>query len=742
MIAPQAQLKAERRSRGVALNVGVYLETGGKMMSVRGFLLISVAAASLSVPALAQQAESGATEGEITVTARRQADLLIDVPDSISVIGEETLVNTGVFRMEDIVQSVPNVVAMQGIKPGFITLTARGISTTQENEAPIAVMVDGVVMPALDFINQDFYDLKQVEVLRGPQGSLYGANAIAGAINITTKAPTNDLEGKLKLAYGNGDYKAVNAVLSGPIVEDRIFFRFAGGYRDEDGTLRNAYDDSTVDFYRELALRGQLEFRPTETLTIDVRGTYVDTHAGAIYNELTQMAVPSQINDFDTIRLDYNSVGVDDRELGFGSVKVAWEAPWGGTLTSVTSFGKTVDAVVGEGDWLPTVEPHLEFPEVPPEFYDLLQDWKVTTRAWNQELRYAGEIGDWLTYQIGGFYQERKRRAELLYGIAEDRVINTVFLEQDGTSRSKLFALFGQADANLTDNLVLTLGLRYDSDKRSYRSAIPVEDGGPTPISDTFKKLQPKASIAYHWSDQFTTYATVARGFRSGGFNDSDAVVMGTLYPRRYESEVLDSYEAGFKASLADGRVSIAGAVYHSDFSNPQFFFPTIQGQILTNFDSAKVDGAELEFTGRVAAGLTVSAAYGISIAEIQAADETGAFKGNRLPRVNSYTLNAGIEYSAPVAGDIELLARADYERRGPMYWDVANTLRTGEKDYLNLRLGLKTESWSIVAFGRNVTNTRQPVEVIQDFPPIGLGANVRRPNLKRRYGVELSYMF
>lgn len=683
---------------------------------------------------------------EIVVTARKQDEKLQDVPDSISVLTETTIENAGIRTIEDIAQLTPNVVVMQGLKPGFLTLTARGISTIQENEAPMAVVIDGVTVPAIDFISQDLIDLQQVEVLRGPQGSLYGANALAGAIVVTTKEPTNNFEGRGKVSFGNAGYRGGSGVLSGPIVTDKLFFRVAATYRDDDGTIKNQYDDRNVDFYRETTFRGQLRWLVTDDVTVDLRAKYLDSRAGAVYNTVTNAAEPGQINDFKQIFMDYNTQGVDNRKLHDASLKVDWRLAGGsgGTLTSITGYAKTTDAVYGEADWLCACYTWLNLTGLPPFLYDTAQDWRVSTKAYNQELRYSASIGNWLQFQVGAFYQNRKRDASLVVGgDGGGHIASPVFIETLDHPESRQLAFFGQATINLTKALDLTLGARNDADRRSSYSKLPPGPFKPPFVENTFRQFQPKVSLAYHWSDELMTYATFAKGFRSGGFNASATMVDGVLYPREYSSETATDYEAGFKAELASHRVVFNGAVFHIEYNNMQFFFPTLQGQILTNFPKAAIDGMELEFTGKLTDSLQITSSYGISNAKILAADSAGAFGGNRIPKVNEYTLGAGVQYESLVGSSgLEYVARVDFERRGPIYWDVANTLRTSDRDYLNVRMGLKFHNWELTAYGRNITNTRQPVEVIQNFPPYGINANVSRPNLERRIGFELGLRF
>ena len=697
-------------------------------------IVFALVGLSICTTGLAQQLE------EIVVTARKQSDSLMEIPDSITVITADAIEDARITTVEGFINLVPNVVALQGIKPGFITITSRGITTIQENEAPMAVVVDGVVVPAIDFINQDLFDLQQVEVLRGPQGSLYGANALAGAINITTKQPTDELEGKVIGEVGNAGYQRIAGSISGPIADEKLRFRVSANYRDEDGTLKNIFDGKEVDFYEELSLRGQLNMAFSDSVQADFRATYVDTSAGSVFNAITDANVPEQINNFDTVKMDYNTPGEDNRELTALSLKIDWDVSSSGSLTFVTGFGETNDNVKGEGDWLPTTATHIDASGLPAFLFDTLQNWEVETKAISQEVRYTSSSDGRARYNVGVYYQKRERDVNLLVGGGNGVIVDPAqaFIIDQDNNDSEQRAVFGQADIDITERFILTLGLRYDSDKRSSVSGVV---GGPTPVEDTFSKAQPKVSLAYNWDEDFMTYFTAARGFRSGGFNADEITVGSVTYPRRFESEVADSLELGFKATLVGGQINLSGAIFSIDYDNQQFFFPTLQGQVLTNFPESQIDGAEIELAGNASEKLSFVLGYGVTNAKIVAADAMGSFEGNRSPLVNEYTLNTGVEYATDIAADLELRLRLDYERRGPRYWDVENSLRTGVTNYLNLNAALSVGSWTIRLFGTNVLNERQPVEVIKNFPGI-LDGHARRPNLERRYGVGVEFGF
>src|SRR5690606_19731562 len=229
----------------------------GKRMA----LMASVCGAALLLTdaALAAEPNSGGIE-EILVTSRKREERLQDVPDTISAFTSETIEGAGIRSVADVAEMVPNLSIVQTQQPGVDFLVIRGVGQARNQEPPVAMVIDGVQLTSSYGLTQELFDVERIEVLKGPQGALYGRNAIAGAINIVTKKPTNEFEGRLTAGVGNGFFWETSGALSGPIVEDRLLFRVAGSYQDFDGNIHNVTQNKDVNFFDTLALRGRLLF--------------------------------------------------------------------------------------------------------------------------------------------------------------------------------------------------------------------------------------------------------------------------------------------------------------------------------------------------------------------------------------------------------------------------------------------------------------------------------------------------
>lgn len=710
-------------------------------LSIKLTTLLLMTAAAAPTLAMAQSGGNGATYDVITVTARKKSETLLQVPESISVISSAAIEDAGIRGIEDLSKYTPNVNFNNGFSPAFSTLNARGITTPQGAEPPMALVIDGVQLSDLTFLNVDLLNIERIEVLRGPQGSLYGRNAIAGAINITTKTPTNEFSGLAKFSYANGDDYVAQANLSGPIMEDQLYFTIGGSFRDFGGTYYNdpanrvtVFPDPMFNGYfpplgerrkangiEDKSVRGGLIFNDGGPLYVALRGSYTDSEFGIFANEL--VLDETEINDEDS-HLATNLDLTQTRELWEGSLKVDYD--FGGVvLSSITYRNSARQTAYGDGD----------FSTLPA----LIQDTRIDIDAWSQEIRLSSDETSGYSWLIGGYYQDR----ESLRTLALPFELAPTMLLQDSADKniSEAWAVFGQASVDLGSDFEVTVGLRYDHDDRSS------EDTGLTAppnnyVEQSFHALQPKFSLKYNWDDNFQSYITVARGFRSGGFNAA------TSSQRLYEQETNWSYELGFKGSLLDQRLFLSGAVFYIELDNEQLYFVTTSppAQNLTNIDKTSKTGIELEAIARPVDGLDITLGLGTADGVIEEFAAEPSSVDNKTPQANGYTMSGSIQYRIPLTPDITLRPYASFERRGSIYWSADNTFVTPPKNLVDLRLFIESEHWSIGGFVKNLTNTRYPTRVgpnSANYAPLGGPIlTLRGMNTPRSYGVEANLRF
>lgn len=654
---------------------------------------------------------------EIIVTARKRAENIMEIPDAITAFNEETITNARITSIQDFANLTPNLTIIDQLIPGTQTVSIRGMTTVQNGELPLAFVVDGVNVPSMNFINQELVDIERIEVLRGPQGALYGRGAIGGAINIVTKAPTDEVEFIGRATYGKGNAFFAGGTVSGPLVEGKAYGRLSVSYRNEDGLIDNIGAGTEADPIEEKAIQGRLIFHPNEQLTIDLRGRYLTGETGGVY---LAPVTTEQIDDF-SIPINMNINGDDDRDIWSTSAKIDYEFGSGLTFTSISGLSKTDEYFFGDGDFSPD-----------PIF---AQDWIIDVEAFNQEFRLSSGDDAALRWIAGIFYQDREDREFTRFGLEGPGPTVIPFDPPAGNREirdRKSLGVFGQIGYDLTDRLELTAGLRYDEEENTTQSL----HLNNLVQQKTFSEWQPKLSLSYHLTENTMGFATMARGFRPGGFSPSSGLL--------YENEVADNFEIGVKSSLFDSKVHLAASAFYIDYENQQFFFSraTPEGiqTFIINIAKTTNTGLEMELSTSPIEGLDLSFALGIVDTEIDDFDGSGAFIGNQTPQVNDYSAVLSAQYTWPLGGAWSGIGRFDFERRGPVYWDLDNVVETPSKNYLNLYFGVENGNLTLFAWGDNILDEQQPTASGPNA--FGPGLHLRTPSRPASYGVGVRFRY
>ena len=723
------------------------LRTHGALISMGAMLLAPVHAQEVTLE-------------EIVVTARKRAESVQDIPESITVFSESGIEDSGITRIKDVANLTPNLVVRQSYCLGVVNLSARGLATPQQGDSPLVVNFDGVQAPAQDFINQDLFDVERIEVLKGPQGALYGAGAIGGAINVITKRPTNELDAFIRLSVGNENSRRLAAGIAGPIAKDRVFYRLAGVVQNRDGYIRNSLTGDLLDFLDETVLRGGL-FITLDRLNIDLRASVTDTSAGASYYEAMPL-MPDPVPEIDSLfggplgrlgsDISYGSFDnhsnvqtEEERDITTASLRVEYQLD-GGTFTSITGYNDSRQYDYGDLDFQPS--------DI------LLQDVRFNVEVFNQEFRFASDPNRRFRWVGGVFYQDREIFNEVLVVLGDftlgPRSIaqsmaqpgNTLLTDTRDVIESQAIGVFLSTNYDLTDRLELTAAARWDQvdmDTRFVGQDPNLINLPNASAERQFDEFQPKLNLAYTVSENVTIYGDLARGFRTGVPNPTSAFAGGL--PRFIEPEVADTLELGVKSTFWDGRASLNAAVFHSSVENRHHYFYGAALQSMTTYDEAEISGLEVDFEGLLTDYLRFSASLGVMNAEITS-DEMTQYrdfttgdvalvvnnKGNTLPDTPEASYNLALTYERPVFGDTNFFGRVAYAFVDEMYFDTENyILNAGASDFVNLRLGLRNERWEVVLFGDNITDERN----YSNYAYSGSAGNYL-PNQPRTYGIEV----
>ncbi|MCG2842624.1 TonB-dependent receptor [Sandaracinobacter sp. RS1-74] len=689
-----------------------------------------------TAPAHAQPAGGGETDGsrnaeqDLVVTARRWSESIREIPDTIQAFSSASLERAGVESISDMTQMVSGFRVVEAQQPGVVLINIRGIGQVRNGESPIAVVVDGVQQNSPNQITQDLLDVERIEVLKGPQGSLYGRNAIGGAIIITTKPPAEEFGGSAEAGYAQGNEFSARATVSGPLGE-RMGFRLGGSYLNRDGQIYNSTLDTKVDYNEVWAVRGSLVANPVDAVTVDLRGSHYNQEAGASWYRPGPANAPRE-------PVIGNLLGWAERKLTDISGKV--EVDLGGpTLTSITAYSKVKSDLFEELDWEPL---------------DLVAATQLLdVEAWSQEFRLTSDDSGPLRWMAGLYYLDTRRFLD-----------TTVYMQPDLTGlpapiaasrlatrdRNRAYAAFGQLTYKLTDALELTAGLRYDIDRRKQHDLTPPTPTAPTQFKATYRSLQPKFSLAYSFDDGTLAYATVAKGFRSGGFNSNDVVT------REFRKEELWSYELGFKTAFADNRLYLNGALFFIDISDRQVAgldLTTGPAQFIANpIPRSTVRGAEIELNARPLEGLDLSFGGSFLSTRINEYDQSvfagtaanGDFTGNRLNQVPRYSINAAAQYTAELGGRSRLISRMDVTGwGGDYYWEINNADLQNPVWLFNARLTWEIGDVSVTAFARNLFNRRYDLEFVPvEFAGTVTGEDVGGAAPPRQLGASFKLLF
>ncbi len=722
---------------------------------------IALAASALAAaPLAAQDAPAGAAAEDqgILVTGLRRSTALQDTPAAVTAFDSEAIRNAGIERPADFIALTPNVNLVETQNAGNAFVIIRGITQNRNSEPSVAVIVDGVQQVNPAQFNQELFDIEQIEVLKGPQGGLYGRNAIGGAIIITTKAPTDELSGNLTAGIDNGFGYYLRGGISGPLAEN-VKFRVAGSYYETSGFIPNTFLGEDADPVEDFSLRANLLVEATDRLTFDLRGSMNQLRTQGLYYNIVD-----DVNTVAPVRV--NNPGQNDRDIYNVALKVEYAGD-NAVLTSISSYDTLKEILTGDAfDFLPIPESFFfnlfEAIFGPGNGFDLNQSQYLNVKAFSQEVRLASpEDGRRFNWMVGGYLVDTTRFISTgnmidtgngvfpVFRSPSTNPLNPQFSYLADGQENFAWALFANAGYELSEQLRVDASLRYDRDRRRQTTLtpqgfLPVVPGVPQAQSGevrtaVFDDWQPKITLTYEPSRDLTIYGGYSRGFRSGGFNQTgvgaEAVNNGIVgVGDIFQAETADTFEVGAKAQI--GPVRLAGAAYTTKSENSYFFVFLAQSstQNLGNIPETRINGFELEASARVAPNFDVNAAIGVTDSEIKAFPDPSVI-GNEAPQISRYTLNLGAQYAGPVSDNLDALLRVDYRRTGRTWWEPFNTTVRDPVDIVDARAGLTFGGGvSVTAFASNLFNEIYNAE----FSPGGFVFRAR----PRRYGVEVGYRF
>ena len=737
-------------------------------------------------PPLQAPADEAVELDEVVVTAQKREQRLVDVPLNVSSLSREDVEKTRIEQVRDLSAYVPSLDIKEQVPGAIPVVSIRGIGLddfSSTNSPAAGIYVDQVTLSSLALMSFDLYDLERIEVLKGPQGTLYGRNSTAGAINVLSAKPQYEPAAYLKGGMGNYQTKNLEGMVNVPLGENFALRLAAKLLRQDEGFWKSRlnaddpYDGSMTPAGGLPALFGVPPPRQRDTSTDPVKrdigrrdiqlararlawdvgaGLQADLKIEGL-RQRSELGQPEQFGSyceegFSAIDQAHctDSVGYSDTDGD------PYQGDWRGNFPYTIdqrSETLTLDWEL-EGMTLSSVSGHIKLDRFfhidvdggPEDAFDFFQ--RDTVDQLTQELRLAGsaEAAEWL---LGAFYSEDDIGVHT-DGLHQDAIpdeVSLILVDQ----RTRSGALFGSVDWKLREGLSLTTGLRYTSESRHYTGGstwtVEIPDNIETTYTDTGiadKNWSWKLGLNWAPDGRSLLYANAARGVKSGGFFSGVTTEQSQLDP--YKPEQLTAYEIGYKRS---GALSLNTSVFFYDYVDVQTFkrSNTAPVQFIGNVDQARNYGLDAELAWRGFEGLTLQAGLGLlrtRLGEFIGPTGDPVPAGNRLANAPETTANLLVRYEWPLLSGARVLAvQADAHYSGDTFKEATNDPLIHSEAYTtcNARLALLTaeRSWELALWGRNLSDARYVVQGL-DIGAFFFGN--RNYNAPRTVGVEFSYHF
>lgn len=703
---------------------------------------------SLAAPVSAQEVGISQPANEIIVTAQRREQSLQDVPIAITALSAQTIKDQNVQSVEDYFALTPNVSFQSNGSRDRKDLAIRGVSNQLSPYADVrqssyAFYIDEFNVAA-GTSNPQIVDLERIEVLRGPQGTYFGRNAVGGAINVITKKPVDNFEGEVELGYSSFNTKRAQGVVNVPVIRGLLAVRASGQYEKSDGNIKNINPIGGGNDSKYYTGRIQARLTPLDNLTWDFTYSYSNERVGMrsgvptgfvtrTWASVYYGGTPGTIADPDGVgffpdndnRVNFNRPQRVGSKFDYFSTRAVWDfgpvalTAVGGQLTAdVFNYG---DVDGGSKDF----------------FYENL---KIRRKSTSGELRLQSTGNRMFEWSLGtSLGKDSGNNVQTTFHGADSPLCpegtgghceGFEVTGGQGRSTSRYFAIFSQGTLNFSDRFSATAGVRYSWEKVtnvSQESSNTIITGSNDRVAD-FEDISPKLTLTYKPNRDWMIFATASRGFKSGGTQTSNSPALSN----EFQPETLWNYELGTKFDLFDKRVRVDITGFYMDWKNVQQtiifqFIDPVTGLLrgvsgIANAASAESYGVEASFDARLTDGWTLSGNLGLNKSKYK--DYPNALidgtvldiSGQDLTNAPEWTIGAQTQYRVPVSDRFEAFARAEWNYRASMisnpyyylYKDVAGApYKSPSYHNVNLRLGVEDEHVRAVLFVENLFDAR-----------------------------------
>ncbi len=642
----------------------------------------------------------------VTVTIRKQKEDIQKVSASMDAFSDIEIEDSGSQSFSDLTGYMPNV--FSNVNYGINRLVIRGLKGPDSLMwAPSAFYVDGVNYLLAEMRNPDLLDLERVEVLKGPQGSLYGGNSETGVVNIVTRKPGNELSTSLTGGYSSFNTFKIIGKANVPLIEDKLFFNAAASGRNSEGFMKNEYTGDYASGIEHYNLRGSFRWLASDNLSADLTLNYFN-----FTDEDGSFRIGEGPGKTDRYKINYNGPNSNDRDGNTQALRLEYQSD-AGTITSITTRNSFYHKYYGDGDLTPVASMNYFIKK---EFESYSQEFRIASPTDNDHW-------EWLA----GFYG-------IVQDIDTDKNITGLTKYRKSDVSSQNMALFGQTTYSFSERFHLTGGLRLDYTQlqgdQDYETAGGMRYNFDDHIYNT--ELLPKISLAYDLTEDAMLYATVGKGFLAGGFN----TLFGSSKKQfTYDTEHMWSYEAGAKTSWLDDRLQVNLTGFWQEIDSKQIKNTVGFNTWIDNADKARSIGFELESKARPVQGLELFA--GLGYVDATFSDWNNGvtdYSGNTLPFAPDYTYNAGVQYRH----ESGVLGRFDMTGVSSYFTDSENKYKCDGYQTCNIRLGYESEGWDVALWSKNIFDHKYLVDK-RDW---GFGRMAVMDGVPRSIGLDFTMRF
>ena len=688
---------------------------------------------SLSASLLVLSALTHAKELDpITITADFRSSTLGDSTASVSILTEDELEKRGATHIEDVLNTAPNVNMSSGASRAHY-FQIRGIGERSQFVTPVNPSV-GLFIDGIDFSRSGgsatTFDINQVDVIRGPQGTKYGASALAGIINLQSNQPTNTREGKIEVTVGNYGKKALGIAVGGPLIKNTLLGRFSLHSNQSDGTVSNTFlkrkDTNNQD---ELTARGHLKWLASDDLTVDLKYLHLDIDNG--YDAFTLD---------NTGKTQSDEPGKDTQNTNAFSIESNWDINSAATLQTNTSYSESDLEYSYDEDWSyvgqfsDDLYPYSSF-----DRYD--RDRKSTTFEAKLLSNDDGRIFNNKTDWVIGIHHAKK---------SEDLVRKYTYLETDFNSKydTKSTAFFGQLDTQVNTKLKVTSGLRVEQWDTDY------SDSNKNNVDTDELLYGGKLGLEYELTADHLSHATISRGYKAGGVNTDGTLPKSLL---DYGTEYLWNFEVGVNSFFLEDKLSTRLSVFYAKRKDQQ-----VKSSIVTHRDDGSSEftgyfgnaasghnlGLEAEINWKINSKLTLSSSIGLLEAKFDEYNDPESAKNgvDLAKRDQAHAPNYQYDFGADYAFSENLTAGINLQGKDSFYFSDRHDAKAKSYNLLNASITHKKKNWSTTLWGRNLLDKDYDVRGFGSFgnnPGNGyVTETYTQKGEPRTFGLTVSYDF